>query len=62
MMKRFFTEELYRKLGCPNLNNIVYFIQSGKRVYGKVALIDFHKKKGYVYLGIVPFKSKPKKS
>ena len=60
MIKRLFSEEIYRKMGYPDLNQTIYFTQSGKKVYGKVALVDFHKKKGYVYLGIVPFKKQKK--
>lgn len=59
MKKRLIPDELYRKMGCPDLTNTMYFWIDGKKVYGKVEYVNYFKKKGFVYIGIEPFK-KPK--
>lgn len=56
MLKRFFSNENYQKIGSPNLTHIMFFTKAGKKIYGKVALVDHHKKRNHVYLGIIPFR------
>jgi len=62
MIKRTFDTPTYIKLGRPDLNHVMYFIVSGKKVWGKVALLSFCGFKGAskdrVLLGIQPFKRK----
>jgi hypothetical protein len=58
MIKRFFTREVYQKIGCPDLNNKMYFKKDGKKIWGKVVLVDYYKKRGYILLGLIPFKKK----
>lgn len=33
MIKRLIPDELYRKMGCPDLTNTMYFWIDGKKVY-----------------------------
>lgn len=56
MLKRLFTQEVYQKIGCPDLTNKMYFKKGGKKIWGRVVLVDYHKKRGYIQLGLLPFK------
>ena len=56
MLKRLFDSDTYRKLGCPDLNSVMYFTQKGKKVYGKIISVSFHGHKGKIQLGLEPFK------
>lgn len=61
-MKRYFTEETYKKMGRPDLGSIIFFVKEGKKVYGKVSGLHFtgekSKHKGKIELKLHPFKSK----
>lgn len=60
MIKRKITSELYKKIGTPDLGNTIYFVKSGKKIYGTISLLQFNgfkgAKKGLVLIGIQPFK------
>lgn len=58
MLKRFFTKKTYEKIGCPDLLNKMFFMRGGKRIYGRVVLVDYFKKKDHVLIGLEPFKLK----
>ena len=60
MLKRKFNSETYAKMGYPDLGNKIYFIQSGKKVWGTVSLLSFRGFKGasdgLILIGLEPFK------
>ena len=60
MAKRYFDSETYQKLGQPDLGSKMYFMRSGKKVWGSVVSVRFtgekSKHKGKIELGIAPFK------
>ena len=60
MAKRYFDSETYQKLGQPDLGSKMYFMRSGKKVWGSVVSVRFtgekSKHKGEIELGIAPFK------
>lgn len=56
MIKRLFDTDTYRKMGCPDLNSIIFMKKSGKKRYGKVVLLSFTGHKGKIQIGIDPFK------
>lgn len=60
MIKRTFDSPTYAKLGHPDLGHKMYFIVSGKKVWGTVTLLSFcgfkGARKGMILLGIEPFK------
>ena len=59
MIKRKFDSETYRKMGCPDLGQKMYFMKYGKKVWGTVTLLSFvgfkGAKNGLVLLGLEPF-------
>ena len=56
MATRTFNDETYRKIGSPDLNSKMFYIngKTGEKVWGKVIAIDF--KKDGVKIRIKPFK------
>jgi len=60
MIKRKFDTNTYKKLGQPDLGSNMYFIKSGKKVWGKVCLLSFSgfkgAKNGLILLGLEPLK------
>ena len=61
MIKRYFDNETYTKLGQPDLGCKMFAIKSGKKIWGTIASIKYmgnkSKHKGKIELGISPFKS-----
>ncbi len=62
MLKRYFKSETYRKMGSPDLETKIYFMKNNKKIYGKIALIQFTSEKskhnGDILIGLEPFKNK----
>jgi hypothetical protein len=58
MATKVFDKETWNKLGQPNINSKMYYINksTSKKVWGLVSEIDFGHKKG-IKLKITPFKS-----
>jgi hypothetical protein len=58
MAKRVLSNDLWHKLGQPDLNHKMYYIHgvTKKRVYGIITEIDYGHKKG-VAVTIKPFKN-----
>jgi hypothetical protein len=44
MPKRIFDSATWRKIGQPDLNSRMYFIQGGRKVWGNVTSIAFTRK------------------
>ena len=61
MLKRKFNKETYIKIGSPDLGSKIYFMKSGKKIYGTVSLLSFNGFKGakneLVLLGLEPYES-----
>ena len=60
MLKRKFDAETYRRMGNPDLGSTIYFMKSGKKIWGTVSLVSFYgfkgAKNGLTLLGLEPFK------
>lgn len=56
MLKQLFDTETYRKMGSPDLDSTIFIKRGTKKVYGRVALIDFYAHKNKIEIGIEPFK------
>jgi hypothetical protein len=52
-MTAHFSNETYKKMGCPDLNDVIYIMNKHKqKVYGKICFID--SRKGKVVIKIIP--------
>ena len=57
MAKRIFDATTWVKIGQPDLGSKMYFIENGKKIWGKVIYVNYGHKKG-IELKIKRFKNK----
>jgi len=62
-MKRKFSTEVYRKMGCPDLTNKMFFWKpDGTKIWGTVSSVEYTGFPGckggkFVRIGLSPFKN-----